>query len=128
MTASKRVVDSSGWLEYFAGSDRADLYADAIEDTDSLIVAAISLFEVFKRVCAQRGESLALQAVAHMQMATVATLDAPLAIEAARLSVTHRLPMADALIYATAKQHDATLLTQDADFKGLDGVTYFPKS
>lgn len=61
------VVDSSGWLEYFADCDNADFFAAAIEDMENLIVPTITLYEVFKRVCQQTGESEGLQAVALMQ-------------------------------------------------------------
>ena len=56
------VVDSSGWLEYFANGKKAAFFAPAIEDPSKLIVPTLSLFEVFKRVLQQRGEAPALQA------------------------------------------------------------------
>ena len=61
------LVDSSGWLEYFANEKNADFFAAAIEDTDNLIVSTINLYEVFKRILQQRDENLALQAIALMQ-------------------------------------------------------------
>jgi len=121
------VVDSSGWLEYFADAPNADFFAPAIEETDTLIVPAISLYEVFKRVLMQRDEDDALKATAHMQQGRVVPLDASLAIQAAKLSLHHKIPMADSIILATARQFDATLWTQDADFKTIDGVQYKEK-
>ncbi|MEM6648510.1 MAG: type II toxin-antitoxin system VapC family toxin [Bacteroidota bacterium] len=121
------VVDSSGWLEYFADAPNADFFAPAIEETDALIVPAISIYEVFKRVMMQRDEDDALKATAHMQQGRVVPLDASLAIQAAKLSLQHKIPMADSIILATARQFDATLWTQDADFKALDGVQYKEK-
>ena len=121
------VVDSSGWLEYFAGGANAKFFAPAIEHTSTLIVPTLSLFEVFKLVMQQRGESEALQAVALMHQGTVVDLDATLALEAARVSVQERLPLADSIILATARTHNATLWTQDADFKGVAGVRYAAK-
>jgi predicted nucleic acid-binding protein len=121
------VVDSSGWLEYFADEKNADFFADAIETTDELLVPVISLYEVFKRVLQQRGENDALQAVALMRQGRVIDLSSPLALTAARLSVEHRLPMADSLILATAKAQEATLWTQDADFEDIPGVKYKAK-
>lgn len=118
------VVDSSGWLEYFADAPNAGFFSVAIENTEELIVPAISLFEVFKRVLQQRGEDHALQASAAMQQGRMVNLDAALAVEAARLSATLRLPMADSIILATARAHGATLWTQDADFRGLAEVQY----
>jgi len=65
-----------------------------------------------------------LQAVAVMQQGVVVDLDARLALSAARVSLDMRLPMADSVVLATAKLHEATLWTQDADFEGLPGVRY----
>jgi len=118
------VVDSSGWLEYFASGKNAGFFARAIEDTPRLIVPTLSLFEVFKRVLIQRGEPSALQAVALMHQGRVVNLDARLALEAARLSTTERLPLADSVILATARSFGATFWTQDSDFKGRKGVRY----
>ncbi len=118
------VVDSSAWLEYFANGPNASFFAKPVEDTERLIVPTLSLFEVFKRILEQRGEGDALQAVAVMRQGMVVDLDTPIALRAAKLSAGHRLPMADSIILATARAHDATLWTQDADFKDLQGVQY----
>ena len=118
------VVDSSAWLEYFANGPNAEFFAPAIEKTTELLVPSLTLYEVFKRVLQQRDEGSALQAVAVMQQGTVVDLDAPLALVSARLSIEHRLPMADSVILATARSHNAILWTQDADFMGIPGVEY----
>ena len=118
------VVDSSGWLEYFADAVNASFFADAIADVANLVVPAISLYEVFKRVCQQRGEDVALQAVAQMQQGHVVELTSTLALNAAHLSLRERLPMADSIILATARAYQALLWTQDGDFEGLDDVQY----
>lgn len=121
------IVDSSGWLEYFADGPNADAFAPAIEATAELIVPVITLYEVFKRILQQRGEDAALQAVAAMQQGQVSELDATLALHAARRSAELKLPMADSLILATAEMREATLWTQDIDFAGVAGVRYIPK-
>jgi predicted nucleic acid-binding protein len=118
------VVDSSGWLEYFANGKNAGFFAPAIEDSSRLVVPTLSLFEVFKRVLQQRGDPPALQAVALMHQGRVVDLDATLALAAARLSAVERLPLADSVMLATARAFQATLWTQDADFAGRDGVRY----
>ena len=123
-----KVVDSCGWLEYFADGANADKFAAAIEDTQHLIVPAISIFEVFKRVLQQRGEDAALQAAAIMSQGQVIDLDTSLALTAAKLSAEHKMPMADSIILATARQYNATVLTQDNDFEGIAGVEYFKKT
>lgn len=118
------VVDSSAWLEYFANGPNAGYFSKAIENVESLLVPSLSVFEVFKRVLQQRDENDAIQAVAIMQQGIVVDLDATLALSAARLSVEHKLPLADSVILATAREYKATLWTQDSDFAGLKDVRY----
>ncbi len=117
------VVDSSGWLEYFADSERAALFAPAIEDTENLIVPVVCIYEVFKKVFRERGESDALQVASMMQVSRVVDLEVALALEAAR----HPLPLADSIIYAVTTRHQATLWTQDEHFQDLPSVRFFPK-
>ena len=120
------VVDFSAWLEYFAGGPNAGYFGDAIEDTAALVVPSITLLEVFKRIAQQRDEATALQYVAVMQQGRVVDLDAALALRAATLGQRHQLPLADSIIYATARSIGAVVWTQDADFEGLDSVRYRP--
>lgn len=121
------VVDSSAWLEFFADSERADLYEEPILDTGRLLVPVICLYEVYRVMARQRSEAAALEAIAAMQRGTVIDLSAELALSAAQLSLEHSLPMADASILATAYAEEAELWTQDADFEGLPSVRYFPR-
>lgn len=121
------VVDSCGWLEYLSDGPNAEFFAAAVESTDDLVVPALSLYEVFKRVLRQRGEGDALQAVAIMQQARVVDLTSSLALASARLSIEEDLPMADSVILATARATDAVLWTQDADFAAVAGVRYVAK-
>ena len=121
------VVDSSAWLEYFAGGPNARHFQAPIEDTESLLVPTLALYEVFKRVMQQRGEGDALHTAAIMEQGVVVDLDRALALEAARLSLEQSLPLADSIMLATARAHGATLWTQDADFDGLEGVRYYAK-
>jgi predicted nucleic acid-binding protein len=121
------VVDSSGWLEYFADGSNADFFAKAIENTTELIVPSISLYEVFKRMMQQRGEGAALEAVAVMMQGKVIDLDSTLALSAAKVSDELQIPMADSIMLATSRMHEATLWTQDIDFEGVEGVKYISK-
>ncbi len=121
------LVDSSGWLEYFAEGRNAKFFAPALEDTENLIVSTINIYEVFKRVFQQRGEDAALQAVALMQHAAVIDVTSPIALDAANLSAELKLHIADSLILATARAYGATLWTQDADLKGLPDVRFTKK-
>lgn len=118
------VVDSSGWLEFFAGGPNAGFFAPALQAVDELIVPSVSVYEVFKRVLQQRGEGPALQAVALMQQGSILELSAPNALVAARLSVETGLSMADAIILSAARSCGATFWTQDAHFEGMEGVEY----
>lgn len=120
------LVDSSGWLEYFADGPNADFFAGPIK-SKQLVVPTISIAEVFKRVLQQRSESAALQATALMQQGEVVPLDLPTAVNAAKLGLALQLPLADSVILATARLYQATLWTQDADFEGLPGVRFTPK-
>lgn len=121
------LVDSCGWLEYFADGGKASFFAPAIEDMDRLIVPSLCLFEVFKRVLQQRSEQDALRAAAVMRQARVVDLNDSLALSAARLSVDCKLALADSIILCTARQHGATLWTQDAHFASLPDVRYVAK-
>jgi len=121
------VVDSSAWLEFFADGVNAEQFSQPLSDLEQLIVPSISVFEVFRVVCRQRDEEQALQAAALMQHGKIVELSSSLALYAAKLSIELKLPMADSIILATARLHEATLWTQDTDFEGIDGVRYFPK-
>ena len=121
------VVDSSGWLEYFADGPNAAFFAPPIEDPAELLVPSVSLYEVFKRVLQQRDETEALKAVALMQQGRIVDLSVALSLSAARISITENLPMADSIILATARMYNAVLWTQDSDFSSIAGVKYTVK-
>jgi len=121
------LVDSSAWLEYFADTPHADYFAKPIEDIDNLLVPTMCILEVFRTVLRQKDENSALQAVALMEQGTIVDLDISIALSAGKLSLEYKLPLADSIILATARAHDAILWTQDADFKGIDGVKFISK-
>jgi len=120
------LVDSCGWLEYFADGPNANRFADPVEETSTLLAPSVCIYEVFRRLLQQRGRSDALEAVAAMRQATVVPLTDTLAMEAAALGCELRLPLADSVMLATARAFDATLWTQDAHFDSIPGVQYFP--
>ncbi len=122
------LVDSSGWLEYFADGKNAGHFAPVVSNTERLIVSTINIYEVYKKVISERDEDSALQAVAMMQQAKVIEVTASITVQAANTSYIFKLPLADSMIYITARDHNATIWTQDADFKDLEGVEYFKKS
>lgn len=111
-------------MEFFADTPRADLFAAAIEDVDRLVVPVLTIYEVVKKLAREAGDETASAALSLMQRGRVVPVDLSLALDAA----VNGLPMADSLIYATARRHGAELWSQDADFEGLDGVRYFVKT
>jgi len=121
------LVDSCGWLEYLADGPNAAFFASAIENTDDLIVPTLCILEVFKRVLQQKGEDAALQAAALMQQGQVIDLDSAIAVTAAKVSHEIKLPLADAVIVATARILNAVIWTQDSDLKGVEGVKFVNK-
>ena len=121
------IVDSSGWLEYFAQGGNAGLFAPVIQETNSLVVPTICMYEVFKRILIQRGEENALQAIGVMSLGTIADLTQEIAINAAQISSELKIAMADSIILATARKHNAVLWTQNIDFEGLSDVNYIQK-
>lgn len=121
------LVDSSGWLEFFADGANVSFFATPLKNVDELVVPAISVYEVFKSVLRQRDESAGLQAVAMMKQGQVIELTTNISMTAAKLSLEHNIPMADSIILATGRLYQATIWTQDADFKGLEGVKYIRK-
>lgn len=118
------VLDSSCWLEFFADTDRADLFSDAIEAVDALVVPVLTIYEVVKKLSREAGEETASAALSLMQRGCVVPIDLGLAVDAA----VNGLPMADSLVYATARLHGAILWTQDAEFDGLAGVKYLART
>ena len=121
--AARLVLDSSCWLEYLADTPRADLFAPAVEAPERLVVPVLTVYEVVKKLMRESGDEAATAALALMQQSEVVEIGLPLAMDAA----LNGLPLANSLIYATARHHDAELWTQDAHFEGLVGVRYFPK-
>jgi toxin FitB len=122
------LVDSCGWLEYFADGPQAEFYAPALENPNTLLVPTICLLEVSKRILQQRGEDAALQAAALMHLGKVVPLDTNIALVAAKISHELKLPLADSVILATARSYQAVVWTQDAHFQGLPEVRYAEKT
>ena len=122
-----KVVDSVGWVAYFMGGPLADAYEAHLLDREEVLTPTIVMYEVYKHVLRTQGEDLAAAACAIMQRTEVVDLDPGLALAAAEFSIERKLPMADAIIYATAQAYEASLVTSDAHFEGLPGVEYIPR-
>ena len=123
-TASKPLlIDSSGWLEYITEDTKAGDFAPYIEEESNTIVPAIVIYEVFKKLLLDRGETVALGFFSQASRRIVVSFDEHVAVAAARIGLHFRLSLADAIIYATAQAHQAQLITSDTHFQGLPGVT-----
>ena len=120
------VVDSSAWISYFTDDKNAGIFAVPIENLEKLLVPSITLTEVFKYMSRHVGEAVALQSIAHMNQGLTVSLDSSLALDAAALGLEFKLPLADSIVYATAKKFGARVWTQDSDFKNLPEVEYYP--
>jgi toxin FitB len=121
------VVDSSGWVEYFTKGVNVRSFIPVIQDLENLLVPSICIYEVFKRLLLDMGEENALQAVGIMSHGREIELNRKIAIDAAQISIKLKLPMADSIILATARAHDAILWTEDVHFKDIEGVKYIEK-
>ncbi|MCL2761964.1 MAG: type II toxin-antitoxin system VapC family toxin [Treponema sp.] len=121
------IIDSSFWLEYFAGTEAGNIVSDTIENTSELIVPTITVYEVFKKLLLERNEDDALLAVGHMKQGKVVDLTEELSLSAARISKNYKLPMADSIIYATNLKYNCILWTQDQHFSNLKSVNYYEK-
>ena len=122
--SEKYVVDSSGWVEYLGNGPKADAFAKYLEVPETLLLPTIIVYEVYKKMLREQSLVLAewfLSTAFGFQDREIA-LDVSLAALAARKSLASSLPMADAIIYATAQAHQAELITSDAHFTGLPGV------
>ena len=118
------VVDSCGWIEYFTDGPLAERYRRYLKKNADLVVPTVTLFEVYKKVKREMSEEKALIAVARMKQGKTTPLTETIALHAADLGLLHHLPMADSIVYATARLVEARLVTSDAHFEGLGGVTF----
>ena len=119
-------IDSYGWIERFTDGPKASTYNRIIDRArpEELVTSTVVLYEVYKKVKRLKGEEIALEAVAVLSQTKIVTIDQTLSLEAADFSLEHGLHMADALVYATARQHSAELYTSDENLKGLAGVSF----
>jgi predicted nucleic acid-binding protein len=117
------LVDSSGWIEYLAARPKAGEFARYIQGDEPLVTSTIQVYEIYKVVRRDVSEERAIEAVSALRATRIVPLDESLALEAADASVEHGLAMADAIVLVTARRHTAEIVTGDADFAGLPGVT-----
>lgn len=121
-------IDSSGWIEITHDGPNAKAFAETLASSSPIIVSVISLYEVARYTLRVAGEAATGELLAFLHQHAVTPVSYEIATLAATLGTRHKLAMADALIYATARNQNATLWTQGADFKGLPHVKYLPKN
>lgn len=124
----KVLIDTCGWIEWLTDGELADVFAPYFKHPETLIVPTAIQFELYKWVKRERNEVVALEVIALTEQSNIVPLDTAIALLAADLSLTHRLSFADALIYATAQQHNTILLTADDHFEGLAQVEFYRKT
>jgi len=118
------IIDSSGWIEYFTDGPLSAEYAKYLKDFTKIVTPTIILYEVYKKVRKERTEEDALLAVSLISRTSIIPLRESTSLLAADLSLKHSLPMADAIVYATALEENCKVITSDIHFKGLDNVTF----
>jgi len=120
------LIDSYGWIEYFAEGPLARNYAQFIEkaDDENTVTPTIVIYEVYKRIKSVKGEEKALEAYAQMSRAKVIDLTSSISLKAADISITLDLGMADSIIVATAAAYHAEIQTSDEHLKKLDSVKF----
>ena len=123
-----RVVDTSAWIEWLRDSEVGRKVDSEIPMQGAWIVPTIVQYELARWLVRQVSEEAAGSAIAFSNECVVAPLDTTLALKAAEVAGEHALAMADAIVYATAREAGADLLTCDAHFAKLPGVVYFAKS
>jgi predicted nucleic acid-binding protein len=128
MTAPRRVIDTSAWIEWLTGSPLGKKLSKEFPEKTLCIVPTIVQLELSKWLVREVGEEQADQVIAYTQKCVVVPLDTTIALLAADLHREHKLATADAIVYATARQQGSDLLTCDGHFEGLHGVTLFPKT
>ncbi len=116
------LVDSSGWIEFFTDGPLSAEYSKYLKDLTRIVTPTIVLYEVYKKIKRERTEEDALFAVSLINRTSVIPLSESIALLAADLSLKHSLPMADAIVYATALEKNCKVVTSDTHFKGFDRV------
>lgn len=118
------LVDSSGWIEYFTDSPLAAQYSKYLKDPAKIVTPSIVIYEVYKKIKKERTEEDALLAASLINKTIVVSLTESIALLSADISLKYSLPMADAIVYATAMENNCTVVTGDSHFKGLDRVIF----
>ena len=123
-----KLVDSCVWAEVLMATPTGQAFKSKLPPEGQLLVSTMVLYELGKWLARNVDSRIADQVLVTLLNSRVVEPTASIALQAAELSVTYKLHALDALIYATALEHDAQLVTCDAHFKDLPQVDYTPKS
>ena len=118
------LVDSFGWIEYLAEGQLAGRYEEYLTNLAEVTTPTIVLYEVYRKSRRDRKEEEALLVVAQMTKTKILPLTEEISLLAAEMSLKHSLPVADAIVYATAIKEACPVVTSDPHFKGLEDVIY----
>ncbi|MGM0583811.1 MAG: type II toxin-antitoxin system VapC family toxin [Pseudomonadota bacterium] len=121
------LVDTSAWIEWLIGSPTGEKLTGHLPEQGEWLVPTMVQLELAKWLTREVGEDKADQVIAFTQVCSVVPLDTEIALAAAEACRERKLATADAIIFATARGQGATLLTCDAHFEGLPGVTLIEK-
>ena len=122
------LVDTSAWIEWLTGSPSGEKLSGQMPEQSDWLVPTMVQLELAKWLTREMGEDKADQVIAFTQVCQVIPLDTEIALAAAEAFRSHKLATADAVIFATARSRGAMLLTCDAHFEGLPGVTLIGKA
>ena len=121
------IVDTSLWIEYFAGTPLDESILNALYKNDELYVPTICLYEVRRKFLNDNDVAKAVTAIDIMKNGMVISINSEIALLASDISIQYKLPMADSIIYATSVLYNADIYTQDKHFQNLDRVRFFAK-
>lgn len=124
----KYLVDTCGWIEWLLNSSLAENFERYLKHPDNLVVPTIIQFELYKWICREKNEETALEIIGITEQSQVIPLSTTIALTAAELANKYQLAMADAIIYATAQQNQATIITSDQHFKDLPQIIFVQKN
>ncbi|WP_020397208.1 type II toxin-antitoxin system VapC family toxin [Thiolinea disciformis] len=120
-----QLVDTCGWIEWLTDGVLVQTFEPWLSQLDQVYMPTVIQFELYKWTKRERDEATALEVIALTEQCQVVALDTAISLLAADLALQHGLSFADAIIYATAQQKNAQLITSDDHFEGLPQVVYF---
>jgi ribonuclease VapC len=124
--AKAYVLDSWSVMAYLedepAGTQVADLVADAREEDIPLLMSVVNAAEVWYLLARQTSEADAEQSITELKQMGIEMIDADweLAHQAAVFKSKYKMSLADCFAAALAKANKAELVTGDKEFKQVE--------